>query len=62
MGAAEGGLRPRTPEPSRPRVDERVLGAGTGARFTMLLLLLLAAGGSLMLSVLLPLAGGDRAG
>ncbi|MFE5262548.1 M48 family metalloprotease [Streptomyces coelicoflavus] len=49
-------------ESSRPRIDERVLGAGTGARFAMLLLLLLAAGGSLMLAVLTPLADGDRAG
>lgn len=62
MGDVGEGLRPRAPEPSRPRVDERVLGAGTGARFAMLLLLLLAAGGSLMLAVLTPLADGDRAG
>ncbi|MGW7188064.1 M56 family metallopeptidase, partial [Streptomyces sp. NPDC054838] len=35
----------------RPRIDERVLGAGTGPRFVTLLLLMLTAGGSLMLSV-----------
>ncbi|MFJ3213660.1 M48 family metalloprotease [Streptomyces flaveolus] len=62
MEAAREGLRPRAPEPSRPRIDERVLGAGTGARFAMLLLLLLAASGSLMLAVLSSLPDGDRAG
>ncbi|MFC9466394.1 M48 family metalloprotease, partial [Streptomyces coelicoflavus] len=62
MRVAGEGRDPRAMEPSRPRIDERVLGAGTGARFAMLLLLLLAAGGSLMLAVLTPLADGDRAG
>ncbi|MEV5550932.1 hypothetical protein AB0L35_33180 [Streptomyces sp. NPDC052309] len=50
------------PHPARPRVDERVLGAGTGVRFTMLLFLMLAASGAMMLAVVTALADGDRAG
>ncbi|MFB7938028.1 M48 family metalloprotease [Streptomyces sp. NPDC056049] len=61
MGDVGAEQRPRAAEPPRPRVDERVLGAGTGARFAMLLLLMPAACGSLMLAVLTPLADGDRA-
>lgn len=44
------------------RIDERVLGAGTSVRFATLLLLLLAASGSMMLTVVLGLADGDRTG
>ncbi|MFK4596534.1 Zn-dependent protease with chaperone function [Streptomyces pristinaespiralis] len=57
---------PQQPSPRQqhpwPRVDERVLGAGTSVRFAMLLFLLLAASGSMMLTVIIGLSDGDRAG
>lgn len=49
------------PDP-RPRIDERVLGAGTSVRFATLLFLLLAASGSMMLTVISGLSDGDEAG
>ncbi|WP_371503074.1 M48 family metalloprotease [Kitasatospora sp. NBC_00374] len=47
---------------SQPRVDERVLGAGTSVRFAMLLFLLLVASGSMMLTVIRGLSDGDQEG
>lgn len=46
----------------RPRIDERVLGAGTGPRFVTLLLLMLTAGGAMILEVFRVMAHGDEAG
>ncbi|GAB1331581.1 M48 family metalloprotease [Streptomyces sennicomposti] len=46
----------------RPRIDERVLGAGTGPRFVTLLLLMLTAGGAMILEVFQALSHGDQAG
>ncbi|MGW7443678.1 M48 family metallopeptidase [Kitasatospora sp. NPDC054795] len=48
--------------PGRPRIDERVLGAGTGPRFVVLLLLMLTAGGAMILEVVRVLADGDESG
>lgn len=45
-----------------PRIDERVLGAGTSVRFVMLLFVLLASSGSMMLTIILGMADGDRIG
>ncbi|ANP51738.1 Zn-dependent protease with chaperone function [Streptomyces griseochromogenes] len=46
----------------RARLDERVLGAGTNARFALLTLLLITASGSMLLSVLSALHPGDYTG
>lgn len=46
----------------RLRIDERVLGAGTGPRFVTLLLLMLTAGGAMTLEVVRVLTDGDEAG
>ncbi|MFE9824286.1 M56 family metallopeptidase [Streptomyces sp. NPDC005791] len=46
----------------RLRIDEKVLGAGTGPRFVALLLLMLTAGGSMILEVFRVLADGDVTG
>ncbi|MFD4231634.1 M48 family metalloprotease [Streptomyces sp. NPDC058545] len=46
----------------RLRIDERVLGAGTGPRFVTLLLLMLTAGGAMILEVFQVLSHGDQAG
>ncbi|MEU1286262.1 M48 family metalloprotease [Kitasatospora sp. NPDC005856] len=48
--------------PGRPRIDERVLGAGTGPRFVVLLLLMLTAGGAMILEVVRVMADGDETG
>ncbi|ROQ69374.1 Zn-dependent protease with chaperone function [Streptomyces sp. 840.1] len=47
---------------ARPRIDERVLGAGTGPRFVTLLLLMLTTGGAMILAVFQVLAHGDQDG
>ncbi|MFC9943313.1 M48 family metallopeptidase [Streptomyces pratensis] len=46
----------------RLRIDEKVLGAGTGPRFVALLLLMLTAGGAMILEVFRVLADGDVTG
>ncbi|MGQ4351725.1 M56 family metallopeptidase [Streptomyces drozdowiczii] len=51
------------PGPDEPfRVDERVLGAGTGPRFVTLLLLMLTASGAMILEVFQVMSHGDQAG
>ncbi|WP_031074771.1 M48 family metalloprotease [Streptomyces sp. NRRL S-118] len=45
-----------------PRIDERVLGAGTSVRFATLLFLMLTAGGSMALAVYRGVSDGDIAG
>lgn len=59
-GAPDGA--PAEASPGRPRIDERVLGAGTGPRFVVLLLLMLTAGGAMILEVVKVLAHGDETG
>ncbi|MFB8115471.1 M48 family metallopeptidase [Streptomyces sp. NPDC055962] len=46
----------------RLRIDEKVLGAGTGPRFVALLLLMLTAGGAMILEVFRVMADGDVTG
>ncbi|MFJ9678035.1 M48 family metallopeptidase [Streptomyces sp. NPDC101194] len=46
----------------RPRVDERAMGAGTTARFALLVVLMLAAGGAMMLPVIKSLHRTDALG
>ncbi|MFJ1707009.1 M56 family metallopeptidase [Kitasatospora sp. NPDC088346] len=46
----------------RPRIDERVLGAGTSIRFVTLLILVLAVSGAMALEVIRGLAAGDTDG
>ncbi|MER5480829.1 M56 family metallopeptidase [Streptomyces sp. NPDC002734] len=53
---------PRAPRTPRAGLDERILGAGTNARFGLLLLLIVAAGGYLPVPVLQTLHTGDYNG
>ncbi|MFF9509830.1 M48 family metallopeptidase [Streptomyces sp. NPDC014724] len=46
----------------RPRIDERAMGAGTTARFALLVVLMLAAGGAMMLPVVKSLHRTDAMG